>query len=58
MHIVVVKQGQDHLELSSGVETKLKQQKTNQGKTITRSRLATHCLFPTYGYLGTDANGG
>ena len=27
MHIVVVKQGQDHLELPSGVETKLKQQK-------------------------------
>ena len=27
MHIVVVKQGQDHLELRSGVKTKLKQQK-------------------------------
>ena len=27
MHIVVVKQGQDHLELPSGVETKLEQQK-------------------------------
>ena len=27
MHIVVVKQGQDHLELPSGVETKHEQQK-------------------------------
>ena len=27
MHIVVVKQGQDHLELPSGVGTKLEQQK-------------------------------
>ena len=57
MYIVVVKQGQDHLGLPSGVETKLTAE-INQGKTMARSRFAAHCLLPTFRYLGTDANGG
>ena len=52
MHIVVVKQGQDHLELPSGVGTKHEQKKPTQGKTMTRSGLAIPGCFLLAGTQG------
>ena len=51
MHIVVVKQGQDHLELPSGVETKLKQQKPIEVRQR-RGRDLPHLVVSYFQILG------